>query len=304
MKVPSSMSERNAASQEEIDEAAVALFSAEMRAKLAASRAKGRDGWHDPALCPETRLAAMLIGHLPKGNPGNFLDLAILAMMLHERGADPALLKDPLARGDLAQPWRPISDAVKGGPAILALLRNDISTREGRPDLQVWDGLQVPLRHPGLQGEDGAEVRDFGWNVAAPVGHGGFPDEWIAGWIPLRGPEASLAWVQANRSRPASGREGSVMQTSATPMERDIDREIEKENDVKRDGWTRPSRKPKAYEVVDCLGADGREWHGLCWSPSRGEFIEPISNASVVPVVGEIVGWRYPEPEADPSPAP
>lgn len=44
-----------------------------------------------------------------------------------------------------------------------------------------WRGLEVPLRHPGVA-EDGFDV---GWNIAAPVGHGGFPDEWIAGWIPL-----------------------------------------------------------------------------------------------------------------------
>lgn len=82
--------------QKAVDEAALKAFTAEMRDKLARSRAKGRDGWHDPALCPESRLAEMLIGHLPKGNPGNFLDIAILAMMLQARGADPSILRDAL----------------------------------------------------------------------------------------------------------------------------------------------------------------------------------------------------------------
>lgn len=83
-------------SQAEIDDSALADFIAAMREKLARSRAKGRSGWQDPALCPEARLVAMLIGHLPKGNPGNFLDIAILAMMLHQRGTNPAALKEAL----------------------------------------------------------------------------------------------------------------------------------------------------------------------------------------------------------------
>lgn len=79
--------------QAAVDEAALAAFADQMREKLARSREKGRNGWQDPALCPESRLAEMLVGHLPKGNPGNFLDIAILAMMLHLREADPAILK-------------------------------------------------------------------------------------------------------------------------------------------------------------------------------------------------------------------
>lgn len=62
-------------------------FTDALRDKLAASRAKGRDGWHDPALCPEERLTEMFTGHLAKTNAGNLLDLAIIAMMLDARGA-------------------------------------------------------------------------------------------------------------------------------------------------------------------------------------------------------------------------
>lgn len=82
-------------------------------------------------------------------------------------------------------PWRDISEARKDGTVIWAKLREDIAEdkEEGswKRDLMRWRGLEVPLRHPGVA-EDGFDV---GWNIAAPVGHGGFPDEWIAGWIPL-----------------------------------------------------------------------------------------------------------------------
>jgi hypothetical protein len=68
--------------------------------------------------------------------------------------------------------------------------------------------------------------------------------------------------------------------------------------------WTSPTRKPRAHEVVICRTEDGREFHGLCWSTSRAEFIEPISNRSAEAVIGKIAGWRYPEPEADATPSP
>jgi hypothetical protein len=84
----------------------------------------------------------------------------------------------------LSTEWRPISEARKDNTPIWALLRSDIypTLMPGRDELERWNGLQVPLRHPGVA-KDGF---DIGWNVAAPVGHGGFPDEWIAGWMPLR----------------------------------------------------------------------------------------------------------------------
>jgi len=80
------------------DDAAVDRFAVAMKAKLAAGRAKGRDGWDDLDLCPAEFLATLLVGHIGKGNPGNLEDIAALAMMLHQRGDDPAVVAKALAR--------------------------------------------------------------------------------------------------------------------------------------------------------------------------------------------------------------
>lgn len=74
------------------DDTAVDRFAVAMKNKLAAARAKGRSGWDEPAVCSVECLADLLVGHVGKGNQGNFEDIANLAMMLHQRGADPAVL--------------------------------------------------------------------------------------------------------------------------------------------------------------------------------------------------------------------
>ena len=79
--------------------------------------------------------------------------------------------------------WKPISEAPKDRSTIWAAFHLDLYPEicPDREDLERWNGVQVPLRHPGLA-DDGF---DMGWGIAAPVGHGGFPDSWIAGWMPL-----------------------------------------------------------------------------------------------------------------------
>lgn len=76
------------------DDLAVDAFAVAMKEKLAAARLKGRGGWDDPEQCSDAYLADLLIKHLGKGNAGNFEDVANLAMMLHQRGANPEVLAD------------------------------------------------------------------------------------------------------------------------------------------------------------------------------------------------------------------
>lgn len=66
------------------DDLAVDRFAAAMKAKMAASRAKGRGGWGDPEQCPVERLQTMLVDHLAKGDP---VDVGNFAMMLFNREA-------------------------------------------------------------------------------------------------------------------------------------------------------------------------------------------------------------------------
>lgn len=66
------------------DDMAVDRFSAAMKTKMAASRAKGRSGWDDESQCTMGALARMLMEHVAKGDP---VDIANFAMMLHQREA-------------------------------------------------------------------------------------------------------------------------------------------------------------------------------------------------------------------------
>lgn len=79
--------------------------------------------------------------------------------------------------------WRPMAEARKDGTPVLLKLLDPIP---GRPDMEHFGGLQFVGRHLGVKDPTGIIKRyDPGWNFAAPVGMGGFPDEWFEGWRPL-----------------------------------------------------------------------------------------------------------------------
>lgn len=65
------------------DDIAVMIFAEAMKAKMAASREKGRTGWDDPVSCSGAHLAELLVGHVEKGDP---VDIANFCMMIHQRG--------------------------------------------------------------------------------------------------------------------------------------------------------------------------------------------------------------------------
>jgi hypothetical protein len=72
------------------DDIAVDKFAAMMKAKMAASRAKGRSGWDDPTICSVDVLANMFMEHLPKGD---LVDVANFAMILGLREGGSSALK-------------------------------------------------------------------------------------------------------------------------------------------------------------------------------------------------------------------
>ena len=70
------------------DDLRVFGFADLMIEKLNKKRAEGRDGWHDEATCPIDKLRREFDRKI-LNDPTDYLDVAILAMMLHIRGIKP-----------------------------------------------------------------------------------------------------------------------------------------------------------------------------------------------------------------------
>lgn len=76
----------------------------------------------------------------------------------------------------MSEAWMPIERAPKNGVCVLLKLKDPIP-EPAHLDLYRWSGIIFVARHTGFE--------EAGWQFAAPVGQGGFPDRWIAGWLPL-----------------------------------------------------------------------------------------------------------------------
>lgn len=76
-------SNKATAAPEHPDDLAVSRFAAAMREKLAKKRDEGRGGWEDKAQSSNEYLSRLLREHVEKGDP---VDVANLAMMIHQRG--------------------------------------------------------------------------------------------------------------------------------------------------------------------------------------------------------------------------
>ncbi len=65
------------------DDVAIDAFAEALKAKMKASRDKGRSGWGNKLDCPDGVLQQMLVDHLGKGDP---IDIGVFAMMIYARG--------------------------------------------------------------------------------------------------------------------------------------------------------------------------------------------------------------------------
>jgi hypothetical protein len=187
-----------------IDDNAVEHFAIALKQKMDASRKKGRNGWHDPGLCPASFLADQFIGHIYKGNAGTFEDLAIFCMMLHQRGEDPKVLVEAAQRKQ-AILLRGLEDVVYNKTRLdeaEELLQDALNncSRENRHSIKdFFEKYKIEIRpeeEPDCK-EEGAEAFSSGANLKAnPYKEGcDWHELWIAGWKEAQ--TAFVAYVDA-----------------------------------------------------------------------------------------------------------
>ena len=74
-----------------------------------------------------------------------------------------------------------MATAPKDGTSCLLKFKDDLANYDpnGIGRLDRFQGKQFVGRWPGKAGDE----YDYGWNFAAPVGHGGIDDRWLVGWM-------------------------------------------------------------------------------------------------------------------------
>lgn len=116
------------------DDVAVDRFAEAMKAKMAASRAKGRGGWESTEVCPPGSLQRMLLDHLAKGDP---VDVGNFAMMIFNRGESTAAQPVDVVRD--AERFRTMCKiAFDSDPALCA-------AAETLPEVKSADELRAQL---------------------------------------------------------------------------------------------------------------------------------------------------------------
>ena len=70
----------------------------------------------------------------------------------------------------------PMRTAPKDGTPVLLKMKSNLE-QYGKSDPERWNGIL-------FVGFNRGNLMD--WGFAAPVGHGGFPDEWFEGWYSLQ----------------------------------------------------------------------------------------------------------------------
>lgn len=155
---------RRAHIEDHPDETAVDRFATMMKIKLHEARLKGREGWDDPARCSIEELRSLFRGHVAKANPGNWVDLALLAMMIHLR--------------EQAQSELDFVAAQAGLPAITPVNLTDGVPLDAKPDplldrrpirqrlARFYSAAELDRwlyqRHPQLDGATPVQVVDRG----------------------------------------------------------------------------------------------------------------------------------------------
>jgi hypothetical protein len=117
------------------DDVAVDRFAEAMKAKMAASRAKGRGGWESTEVCPPGSLQLMMLEHIAKGDP---VDVGNFAMMIFNRGETTAAAQ-------------PVAVAVPDGYVIVPVEPTDAMCEAADkiwrqigiidPTMHVWDAM-------------------------------------------------------------------------------------------------------------------------------------------------------------------